>query len=188
MDIGTGCGLAGASGVRPFLPPLIAGALARADAGIDFNHTPYHFLETPGFLAAVFALAVVAYIAERRGAPRRALQIGLGILGLAFGALLCAGSVAQAHHASWWGILVGVACAALGFAALALFFERAARRVTGSAKALIDTYAEGSALALAGISIALPPVGYVAIVAFLALLVRSRAQADKKYEGLRILR
>ena len=188
MDIGTGCGLAGATGVRPFLPPLLAGALARADADINFTHTPYSFLESPAFLAAVFAVAVIAYLAERRGAPRRAMAIGLGAISLALGALLCAGSIAQAHHSSWWGILVGVACAALGFAAIALLFERAARRVTGTARALIDTYAEGIALVLAGLSIMAPPVGYVALVAFALLIVRARQQGGQKYEGLRILR
>ena len=36
MDTTTGMGLAGATGVRPYLPPLLAGALARGDTGIDF--------------------------------------------------------------------------------------------------------------------------------------------------------
>ena len=188
MDIGTGCGLAGATGVRPFLPPLLAGALSRAGELIHFKHTPYAFLQSPAFLAAVFALAVVAYLAERQNAPRRVLALGLGAISLVLGALLCAGSVAQAHHSSWWGLLVGVACAALGFAALALLFERAARRVTGTARALIDTYAEGIALALAGLSIVAPPIGYVALVAFALLIVRARQQGGQKYEGLRILR
>ena len=67
LDIGQGAGLAGASGVRPFLPPLLAGALARGDIGLDFDHTSYDFLESPGFLIAVFAVAVVAYALDRRG-------------------------------------------------------------------------------------------------------------------------
>src|SRR2546423_15720486 len=74
LDIGQGAGLAGASGVRPFLPPLLAGALARGDIGIDFSGTDYHFLEKPAFLAAVFALPVLAYAADRRrgaGPPER---------------------------------------------------------------------------------------------------------------------
>src|SRR5690349_24479382 len=46
MDIGQGTGLAGSSGVRPFLPPLLAGALARGDVGLDFSGTDYRFLES----------------------------------------------------------------------------------------------------------------------------------------------
>ena len=68
FDIGQGAGLAGASGVRPFLPPLLAGALARGDIGLDFDDTEWSFLEAPGFLLAVFALAVVWYAVEPFGA------------------------------------------------------------------------------------------------------------------------
>ena len=32
----------------PFLPPLLAGALARGDVGIDFDGTDWSFLESPG--------------------------------------------------------------------------------------------------------------------------------------------
>jgi hypothetical protein len=49
-------------------------------------------------------------------------------------------------------------------------------------------YADAIALALAGLAIALPPVGIVALVAFAVLLVRSRSGRDGKYEGLRVLR
>ena len=50
MDIGTGAGLAGATGVRPYLPPLPTGALRGADTGIDFDGTDWSFLESPVFL------------------------------------------------------------------------------------------------------------------------------------------
>ncbi len=65
LDIGTGAGLAGATGVRPFLPPLLAGALARGDMGIDFDGTDWSFLESPVFLAAVVGLAVASYAVDR---------------------------------------------------------------------------------------------------------------------------
>src|SRR5437763_490209 len=69
LDIGEGAGLAGSTGVRPFLPPLLAGALARGDHGIDFSGSKYHFLESTWFLLLVLVLAVIAYALERREGP-----------------------------------------------------------------------------------------------------------------------
>ena len=53
---------------------------------------------------------------------------------------------------------------------------------------MLDVYADGIALGLAGLSIALPPVGIVAVIAFVFLIVRGRAGGKRKYEGLRVLR
>src|SRR5215208_469989 len=65
LDIGTGAGLSSATGVRPYLPPLLAGGLARGDIGIDFDGTDLSFLESPAFLAGVLALGVVGFLVER---------------------------------------------------------------------------------------------------------------------------
>src|SRR5436309_3284642 len=97
VDIGEGAGLSGASGVRPFLPALLAGALARGDHGIDFSGTDYSFLESPAFLLVVLALAVAAYAvgqrAEEIGDRRQELvRWGTAGLGLVLGALLFAGA------------------------------------------------------------------------------------------------
>src|SRR5256714_14872004 len=66
MDIGHGAGLAGATGVGPFLPALLAGALAREDSGVDFSGTDFSFLESPAFLLVVLALAIGSYAFQRR--------------------------------------------------------------------------------------------------------------------------
>jgi hypothetical protein len=175
--------------VRPFLPPLLAGALARGDIGLDFDGTSYDFLESPGFLLAVLLLSVVAYALDRRegGGPRDPATLLLAGLALVLGALLFAGSLAAGHHESWPGIVAGVACAALGYAAVATLFVRARRRLADGGGLLL-VYADAIALALAALAIALPPVGLVALVAFAVLLVRGRAAGDRKYEGLRVLR
>jgi hypothetical protein len=213
MDIGQGAGLSGASGVRPFLPTLLAGALARDDTGLDFSGTSFSFLESPGFLFAVLALAVASYAIQRRretvaqttpsgrpGDPRASvgggrsrpdpLEAGMLVLGVVLGALLFAGSLADHHHESWPGIIGGVACAALGWYALATLFARARRRLSGSGAGagLLGVYADGVALALAGLSILFPPLAFVALAAFLVLIVRSRGERAQKFEGLRILR
>jgi uncharacterized membrane protein len=189
MDIGQGAGLSGASGVRPFLPALLAGALAREDTGLDFDGTDFSFLEQPWFLVVVLVLAVAAYLAQRRGAGA-ALDRALLALGAVLGALLFAGSLADEGYTSWPGLIGGVVCAALGWLAIAALFSRARKRVSdsGGAVALLDAYADIIALALAGLSILFPPLAFVALAAFLVLIVRSRGEAAQKYEGLRSLR
>src|SRR5205807_368460 len=94
-----GAGLAAACGIRPFLPALLAGALASANLGVDFNHTDYAFLEQAGFLLAVVVALVGTVVLERRagatafvGGPAGAAVAGIGI---GLGALLFAGSLAD---------------------------------------------------------------------------------------------
>src|SRR6476660_8719832 len=110
MDIGQGAWLSGASGVRPFLPALLAGALARGNTGIDFGGTSFSFLESSWFLLVAFAFAVAAYLAQRQGLSGLIDRVLLA-LGLALGALLFAGTLADHNHESWPGILAGIACA-----------------------------------------------------------------------------
>ena len=45
LDLLQGLGIAAAIGIRPFLPTLLAGALAAADLGLDFESTDFSFLE-----------------------------------------------------------------------------------------------------------------------------------------------
>jgi hypothetical protein len=56
--IGLGVGLAAACGLRPFLPVLLAGALASASVlGVSFSHDPFRFAQSDWWLLAV-ALAL----------------------------------------------------------------------------------------------------------------------------------
>ncbi|MBA3422706.1 MAG: hypothetical protein H0U12_12620, partial [Thermoleophilaceae bacterium] len=66
--------------MRPFLPPLLAGALAGGDIGLDYEGSSFAFLESPVFLAAVLLLAVIAYAVERAGASR-VLEVALPVAG-----------------------------------------------------------------------------------------------------------
>jgi hypothetical protein len=188
LDIGQGAGLAGASGVRPFLPPLLAGAFARADTGLDFTGTGWDFLESPGFLLALVALAVLSYLAERSGIDQRVRVTGTAILAVAVGALLFAGSLAAGDHSALLGIVGGAACAALALVAVGGLAERAARRLDAGAAALIAVYADIAALVLAALAIFVEPVAFLALAAFAVLLVRARGRGERKYAGLRILR
>jgi hypothetical protein len=188
LDTTTGVGLAGATGVRPYLPPLLAGGLARGDVGIDFDGTDWHFLESTGFLLAVIALAVIAYLAERSGPNRRAVQLFSGIVGLVLGAMLFAGALADGGSTTWPGLVAGPVCALLGWLAVGGLVERARARLESGPAALLSAYADGVALVLAAIAVFLPPLSILAVAAFVVLLAGRRRREDEKYAGLRILR
>jgi hypothetical protein len=187
-DIGQGAGLAGAVGVRPFLPPIAAGGLARSDSGIDFDGTDFSFLESPWFLLLALALAVGSYMAERSGANEEVARRATIGAGLAFGAVFFAGSLDAGGEGWWWGLLAGALVAALAYAAAGGLFERARRRLEAGAAGLIAIYADLLALALAGIAIVLPEASYAVLAVFLLLLLRTRGEDERKYAGLRILR
>jgi Domain of unknown function (DUF4126) len=195
FDIGTGAGLAGATGVRPFLPPLLAGTLARGDAGIDFDGTDWSFLESPGFLFGLLVLVVLAYAAERSGSNRAppagdrpALAVAEGVIGLVLGALLFAGAMADGGEEGWIGLVAGPVCAALGWLAVGGLLDRARARLQGGAATLLGVYAEVAALLIAAAAIFLPPVSYLVLVAFVVLLFGGRRREGQKYAGLRVLR
>jgi hypothetical protein len=199
LDIGTGAGLASATGVRPYLPPLLAGGLARGDIGIDFDGTEVRFLESPAFLAGVVALAVISFFVERSAANRASPDIGgragrgpveifAGVVGVAFGALLFAGALYDNGHPPWIGFVFGPVCAALGWLAVGGLVERARARLEPSAAALLTAYSDAAALILAAIAIFVPPLALLAIPGFVVLLAGGRRRDGEKYAGLRILR
>lgn len=192
LAICTGIGLALAVGLRPFLPALLAGALASADAGIDFDGTDVSFLEEPGFLLAlVVGVIVLVALERRRGAeqvssgPAGAAVAGLG---LGLGALLFGGTLADEGYAFWPGLIGGIACAALAAAAARAVLGNTRRRLDAEAASTLPVYAEGVGLLLAALSVFVPPVSLLALAFFGWLLLQQRRRAGQKYAGLRILR
>jgi hypothetical protein len=159
--------------------------------GLDFSGTDYSFLESPWWLALLFALAVASYLVERRRpnvVMSRQAELVLGGLGIVFGALLFAGSLADTGHTSWPGLIGGAACALLGFAAVAGLLRRTRRRLDASAASFLTAYADLISLALAGLAILFPPISFVALAGFVLLLMGGQRAGGQKYEGLRILR
>lgn len=186
-----GAGLAAACGIRPFLPALLAGALATADQGVDFEGTDVSFLEGTAFLLVVVVLLTAVVADGRREHP--SLSDGPGAAALAgiaigIGGLLFAGSLADEGHALWPGLLAGAACALLAQQATAGVFRRAAARLDPDARAALPLYADSAALVLAAAAILLPPVSILALGFLAFLLVRGRSRDDEKYAGLRSLR
>jgi hypothetical protein len=192
LDLLQGAGLAAAIGIRPFLPVLLAGALASADAGLDFDGTDFSFLEAWPFLLGVLVLVAVLDLAGRRAgrdaADRAPLLYALAGLALVLGALVAAGSVADRSDPWWAGAVVGLACAALGFQAARSLFGRVRRRLDEESANALPVYAEAAALAAAGLSILFPPLAVLVVAALIWLLLGGRRRAGEKYAGLRVLR
>jgi hypothetical protein len=191
LAISQGTGLALAIGVRPFLPPLLAGALARADAGVDFSGTDFSFLESIPFLAAMLALTAIATTLGRQ-VQFSALVRVLGAAAVALGALEFAGSLAEESYAGGPGLVAGAAIALLGFLAAAAFFQgargRLAARGESGSVSFLTLIADAASLVLAAIAVFVGPLSYLPLAFCVWLLTAQRRRAARKYEGLRVLR
>ncbi len=201
--IGLGAGLAAACGLRPFLPVLLAGALASGKAlGVSFAQDPFKFLSEDWWLLVVVAVLALAYAlqlllgvsgipessskGERRVDPLAASLAGLS---LGAGALMFAGTLA-AHDDAWWpGLLGGLVAVALAQRAVLPVFARArARLADGAAKQALTVYLDAVSLLAALLVALLHPLGYVVLALLVWFALRGRARGEEKYAGLRILR
>jgi hypothetical protein len=147
---------------------------------VNFSGGDFAFLESIPFIAVLVLLAVASY-AWSVPTP---LLAGAAV---ALGALLFAGSLTEGGREGWIGLPLGAACAALAWYASARFFSRARARLDTEG-GFVTAYGDLIALSIAIVSIALPPLAFAALGAFILLLIRGRAADERKYEGLRILR
>jgi len=183
FDILTAIGLGAACGIRPFIPALVAGGLAAANATIDFDHTPYAFLEAPWWLLAVTAALVVTVLAAKV-IPEYVLWVA----SLVMGGLLGAATLEDHRHSAVIGWALGVLFAVLAAAAARSLFGRVRERLDAEAAGALPLYAEGAAFITALAAVLVPPLSAV-IVAFLAWLLQGgRRRSGEKYAGLRVLR
>jgi hydrogenase-4 membrane subunit HyfE len=192
FDLLQGAGIAAAIGIRPFLPVLFVGALAAANLGIDFGGTDFAFLEEAPALAIVLVMLALATYAVRRSgpdAPERSPFVWVfAVIAIVLGAVQGAASLADHDHPVVAGVILGAACAALGFFAIRDLLTRTRRRLDAETAGTLPVYAEGAALAAAGVSVLFPPLAVLVIAGLIALLVGGRRRSGEKYAGLRILR
>lgn len=192
FDIFQGLGIALAVGIRPFIPSLAVSALASGGVQIHFAHSDYSFLGGTPFLLAVVLGAVVVSVAERQLGPDAAnsgpFPSILLVISLVLAALFFAGALTQHHHIAWPGWIGGVICAGLGAAATRPLLARVRARLDTQAASATILYAEAAALLIAVLATVAPPVGPLAVLGFLWLLVAGRRREGQKYAGLRILR
>jgi hypothetical protein len=198
FDIFQGIGIAAAVGIRPFLPGLVAGALAAGDIELSFHHTHFDFLQRPLFLL-IMVLGIVALgLLERRTAAGSAGAAGAGdprittallaVCALVIGALFGGGAVARSHHSEWIGIAAGVACAGIGIAATRPLLARVRARLDADSSGLLPLLTDAAAGLAAVLSVLAPPIGVILVAALVWLLVAGRGRSEQKYAGLRILR
>jgi hypothetical protein len=192
LDLLQGAGIAAAIGIRPFLPVLLVGALAAGNLGLDFGGTDFAFLEQAPLLAIVLVLLALATFAVRRAgpdAPERPPYVWIfAAVAVVLGALQGAASLADRGHPIVPGLILGALCAALGFVAVRNLLQRTRRRLDADTAGTLPLYAEGAALAAAGLSVLFPPLAILVIAGLVALLVGGRRRSGEKYAGLRILR
>ena len=192
LDLLQGAGIAAAIGIRPFLPVLLVGALAAGNLGIDFGGTDFAFLEEAPALAIVLVLLALATYAVRRAGPeapeRPPFVLIFAALAVVLGALQGAASLADRDHPIAAGLIVGAACAVLGFVAVRDLLMRTRRRLDAETAGTLPLYAEAAALAAAGLSVLFPPLAILVVIGLVALLVGGRRRSGEKYAGLRILR
>jgi uncharacterized protein DUF4126 len=194
--IGLGLGLATACGLRPYLPALLAGALASADAlGVEFGPAghAYHFLRAGWWLLAVTVTLAGLYLLQLRlGAERFEALVGGAVAAqaVAVGALLFAGTLAAHGDPSWPGLIGGALAAALAWAATHPVVVRARLRLPDrAAREAVTVYLDAASLLLAALVALLHPLGYLALALLAWFLWRGRARGgDDRYAGLRILR
>jgi hypothetical protein len=201
--IGLGAGLAAACGLRPFLPVLLAGALASGKVlGVSFAHDPFRFVQADWWLLVVVIALALAYALQLllglSGLPessakgdRRVDPLAASLTGLSLGAgaLLFGGTLAAHGDNAWPGLIGGVLVVALCQRAVLPVFARArARLVDGTAKQALTLYLDAASLLFAVLVALLHPLGYVALALLVWFALRGRARGDEKYAGLRILR
>jgi hypothetical protein len=199
--IGLGLGLALAAGLRPFLPALLAGALASADLlGVGFAHGAFRFLEADWWLLVVCVALALAYALQlllglapivdpsNRAQRPDPLAAALAGVGIGTGALLFAGTLAAHGDSAWPGLVAG--CVAVGLSQRAcwpLIVRARTRLPDRAAREALTVYLDAASLALAALVALLHPLGYVALALFGWLLLADRRRSGRKYAGLRIL-
>jgi hypothetical protein len=140
------------------------------------------------FLAACQGAGLAVAAGALAGASGRRETFGNVLLFAAVigGALLFGASLAAEDHPAWPGWPVGALIAAASFFVISNFAAAAAARADGAG--FIAGLIALGALATAGLSVLLPPLGLVALAAIVYLGLARRQRAARKYEGLRTLR
>jgi hypothetical protein len=141
------------------------------------------------FLAICQALGIALAIGSLAGAtgPRGGTAPVLGLVAAAAGAAAGGLSMSIDDQSIIGGVAVGAVGGWLAASVISAVVAGASRRAEGGIGAVGFMVALAAAV-LAGLSVVLPPVSLAALLALGWLAVARRRRAQRKYEGLRILR
>lgn len=187
LDILQGLGVAAAAGASPFLPLAVAALAGLLDLGANYESTDFSFVESPVLLGLSVLLAVVALVARRKLESRTAERVLLA-LGVVFGAVVCAATLADRNDPWWPGLIAGGLAALVVGTAVQALLRRTRARLEDEQRTLLTIGGALGAGVVALLCIALPPLGIVAVAAGVWLFLGGRRQETTKHAGLRILR
>jgi uncharacterized membrane protein len=187
LDLLQGIGVAAAAGASPFLPLAVAAIAGLVDLGANYDGTSFSFLESPVLIALAIVLAVVGLVARRRLESPQAERVTLG-LGVIFGAVVTAATIADRSDTWWPGLIAGALAALVTGLAVQSLLRRTRARLEDEQRSLLSVGGALGAALVALLSIVLPPLGLVAVAAGIWLYAGGRRQDTSKHAGLRILR
>ena len=177
---------------------ITTGVMAHQDAGIDFSGTDWAWMESWIFLGILAALYVIFWVMDRKQDNElirpggRAMEAGPAypILCAVAGALLFAGTLADAGDTAWPGLVAGAVGGFIGFLAFGLLFMRANQRLmaSGDPGVVLGLGRDLLTIAVTVLVILVDVLGYVVLSLALVLIVTARRRDGEKYEGLRVLR
>ncbi|WP_026910186.1 DUF4126 domain-containing protein [Patulibacter minatonensis] len=187
LDLLQGIGVAAAAGVSPFLPLAVAAGAGLLDLGANYDGTSFSFVESPVLLGLAVVLAILALVARKKLESPLAERVLIG-LGVVFGAVVTAATVADRSDTWWPGLIAGGLAALVVGVAVQALLRRTRARLEDEQRTLLSVGGALGAAVVALLSVALPPVGIVAVIAGIWLFVGGRRQESTKHAGLRILR
>jgi phosphotransferase system glucose/maltose/N-acetylglucosamine-specific IIC component len=141
------------------------------------------------FLAICQALGIGLAVGALLGAfgPGGRQMTLIALVAAALGAASGAYSMSQDDESVVGGIVAGAIGGWLAAKVVSAVVSGALRRTQGGASGLVSLVVL-AALVLIGLAILLPPASLVVLVGLAWLALARRSRADRKYEGLRILR
>jgi hypothetical protein len=140
------------------------------------------------FLATCQGIGLAVAAGTFAGASGRRDVIGflLAAMAAVAGAVLFAISLHNRDHPAWPGVPLGIIIAVISFGVVSAVVAGAQARARGASS--IGMIVAGVALVVAVLSIFVEPLGLVFLLALLWLASARRRRAQRKYEGLRVLR